>query len=652
MLYRNLREEEIVLLKKQNCRSLDGWDKIQVTDNFIASNIKDVVFSGINCLGLFTERINLPSGVSDMAGIYNAHIHNCIVNDQCFIKNIGTSVSNYFVGEGAIIQNVATLIVEGESSFGNGIEVAAINEGGGREVLMYDELSVHTAYMMAFYRYRPKLITSLQQSIRSYVNRVSSSQGRIGEKAVLVNCGNLKNIIVGNSAHLSGVTLLNNGSVNSSAEAPVYIGEGVNAQNFIVSSGSRVSDGVYLRQCFVGQGCEISNSFTADNSLFFSNSQCLQGEACSIFAGPYTVTHHKSTLLIAGYYSFFNAGSGTNQSNHMYKLGPVHQGTIERGGRTGSNAYVLWPAQIGAFTMLLGNHYSNTDTTSLPFSYLIEDNGKSVLIPGQNLFNVGTVRDVKKWPNRDNRKGTHRLDYLVKDALNPYTIDKITEGIRVLEELRQKVKAEARHIMYKNIQMSPSSIQRGIKLYEQALIKYVGDVLVELLERDDFLSKRADFSPDNHVWLDVAGLIVNSASLENWMGAVEGNKIEINQWNSFFKSEAEAYPSLKQAHALQILQSYFSIDIASCGSTEIINFLERWIDSNNKIKSAILLDAKKEFNVKSKTGYGRDGEHIMKDIDFEAIRGTMSANSFVQEIELEYEKDNQKARQLIARLGR
>ena len=81
--------------------------------------------------------------------------------------------------------------------------------------------------------------------------------------------------------------------------------------------------------------------FSAENSVFFANSEAFHGEAVSVFGGPYTVTHHKSSLLIAGMYSFFNAGSGTNQSNHMYKLGPVHQGILERGSKTGSFAYLL-----------------------------------------------------------------------------------------------------------------------------------------------------------------------------------------------------------------------------------------------------------------------------------------------------------------------
>ena len=98
------------------------------------------------------------------------------------------------------------------------------------------------------------------------------------------------------------------------------------------------------------------------------------------FAGPYTVTHHKSTLLIAGMFSFMNAGSGSNQSNHMYKLGPIHQGTLERGAKTTSDSYILWPARVGAFSLVMGRHVNHSDTSNLPFSYLIEQNNTTYLV--------------------------------------------------------------------------------------------------------------------------------------------------------------------------------------------------------------------------------------------------------------------------------
>ena len=105
-----------------------------------------------------------------------------------------------------------------------------------------------------------------------------------------------------------------------------------------------------------------------------------------------------------------NAGSGSNQSNHMYKLGPIHQGIMERGSKTTSDSYLLWPARIGPFTLVVGRHYKNLDTSSLPFSYLIESNDDSILVPGINLRSVGTIRDAQKWPLSDGRKDPVKID--------------------------------------------------------------------------------------------------------------------------------------------------------------------------------------------------------------------------------------------------
>ena len=106
----------------------------------------------------------------------------------------------------------------------------------------------------------------------------------------------------------------------------------------------------------------------------------------------------------------------------MYKLGPVHQGVVERGSKTASDSYMLWPAKVGAFTVVMGRHYRNSDTSDLPFSYLIEHEDESILVPGVNLRSVGTVRDARKWPRRDRRKNPNKLDYLNFKLLSPYTI--------------------------------------------------------------------------------------------------------------------------------------------------------------------------------------------------------------------------------------
>ena len=386
--YRKLYDEEIGQLVHQGCSSSD-WSLIKVSHDFIPDCIENCKFSGSIRLDSFTGTVKLIGGITFKTGIYNAWLHNCEVGKNALIHNVRSYIANYRIEENVIIHNVTTLAVDGETSFGNGVVVEAINEGGGREIPIYDYLSTHVAYMMALYRHRPQVVRSLKNMVVDYTKYVSSGMGVIGADSKILNCNTVLNVKTGPATIINGAKKLHNGSINSNYEAPVKIGEGVIMDNFIVSSGSKIIDATLVSKCFIGQGCVLDKHYSAENSLFFANFQGFHGEACSIFAGPYTVTHHKSTLLIAGMYSFLNAGSGSNQSNHLYKLGPIHQGIMERGAKTTSDSYLLWPSRIGAFSLVMGRHYKHCDTTDFPFSYLIESKDESILVPGINLKSIG-----------------------------------------------------------------------------------------------------------------------------------------------------------------------------------------------------------------------------------------------------------------------
>ncbi len=652
--YRNLSSIEIKTLEQQNCTSIDGWGNVLVDENFIPDNIKSTTFSGTNYIGVLKDKIsNLH--VYDFSGIYNAHIHNCIICNNSYIKNIGTTISNYKIEDNCIIINNDSIQVNQDSCFGNGEIITPINEAGGRDVYMYNELSVHTAYMMAFYAYKPELQNQLKKLIGNYAKTIKSDKGTIGKNSVIKNSGTILNVNFGCYTIIEGITKLEEGTVNSSEDAPSYVGFNVSATKFIFSTSSIINDGAHLQHCFVGQGCEISSHFTAENSVFFSNSQCLQGEGCAIFAGPYTVTHHKSSLLIAGYYSFFNAGSGTNQSNHMYKLGPVHQGIIERGSKTGSDSYILWPGKIGAFTMVLGRHYGNPDTSELPFSYLIDDNGKSVLMPAQNLFSVGTTRDVEKWPQRDKRKGSTFYDQIITEALNPYTINKIIQAIELLLKLQEKASPQAKQVLYKNTQITLGSINRGLKIYEQALIKYVGDELVNILREKSNLNSIIEEKYTLNLvdeWIDLGGLICKGSDIQEFDSKIESEEINISNLNQFFIELFNQYAKNKREHVFQVLKSYFHIDINTCSQEQIQYFIERWIENNSKITASIKMDAKKEFNSKTMIGFGQDGNSTAIKEDFDAVRGTIEENSFITSLDTTLENNNKIGQQILEYLNK
>jgi len=637
---RPLSAEEITILTSQSC-SCDDWSNVQVADGFDPAKVKSTHFSGKIKLGVFEKQVCLPGGLARPAGITNATIHNCTIGNNVYIERVRDYIANYVIEDDVVIKNVDLLVVDGPSSFGNGTEVTVVNEAGGREIPIYDHLSAQTAYIIAFYRHRPKVIENLRKMIAAYTKSVTSSMGLLAERAKLINCRIIRNLKAGPDCTIEGVERLENGSINSCPEDPVYIGSGVIAQDFIACSGSRITDGTIIIKCFVGQGTELAKQYSAENSVFFANCGGFHGEACSIFAGPYTVTHHKSTLLIAGLFSFLNAGSGTNQSNHMYKLGPAHQGIVERGSKTASDSYMLWPAKVGAFTVVMGRHYRNSDTSDLPFSYLIEHEDESILVPAVNLRSVGTVRDARKWPKRDRRKSPVKLDYINFKLLSPYTVQKMLNGCELLANLKAASGETSEYFTYHSVKIKNSSLDGGIRFYQMGVNKFLGNCLINRLEDKQFKNideLRAALKSQTSLgigkWVDMAGLFAPEQVVLKMLDDIEnGTSSTLEQITEAFRSIYEKYPQYEWAWVANILQQLLGKSLDMITSDDVIELTKKWKTAVVELDRLLYADAKKEFAATAQTGYGIDGDRETKQADFEAVRGTFEANSFVCEIE-------------------
>ena len=656
--YRPLTEAEIAALK-DHANSADDWAQVWVKEGFVPKYILNTHFSGWVRLGLFEKTFDLPGGISKHSGLYYTYLHNVEVGDNCCIEHVNNYIANYTIGEETFISNVDTILVQGETTFGNGVEVSVLNETGGREVLSYDQLSAHEAYFMAMYRHRPEFIQRLRQLIMSYIDGLRSSHGTIGAHAHITDVGNITNVKIGDYAEIVGTRRLYNGSVNSVREAPVTLGYSVICTDFIISSGSRVESGTALSRCFVKQACTLSHGYSASDSLFFSNCHGENGEACAIFAGPFTVTHHKSTLLIASQFSFMNAGSGSNQSNHMYKLGPIHQGIMERGAKTSSDSYILWPARIGAFSLVMGRHTTHPDLANLPFSYLIESCDKTFLIPGVNLKSVGTIRDAQKWPRRDARTDPHRLDQINYNLLSPYTIQKMINGRQILEELQRVAGMTSEIYSYQSAKIKASSLRKGIHYYDLAIHKFLGNSLIKRLEGLDCTSieaVRSALRPTTTIglgdWVDLSGLLAPKAEVLRLVEAIESGAIhEVGEIHETLTELHRHYYEYEWTWTYDKIKTYYGLDLEGATASEIAQLVERWRSSVVELDREVYADAKKEFSLSAMTGFGADGDEVQQARDFEEVRGAFDSNPYVSSILKHIEDKSALGQELLDRLA-
>jgi len=614
--WRNLTQEEILQLQTQQCKATD-WNQIWVCADFSPKTICETTFSGINYLGSFGKAFVLRGNVPAVSGLCRVHLHNCNIGDDVYIHGVSQYIANYSIGEGSIIENVDCIFTEGESCFGNGTSVSVLDETGGRSVTLYEGLSAHTAYTVVMNINRPVLTENLNRLAMDYAASVKSDLGTIGKECVIRNSGTLRNVRIHDGCEIDGASVLEEGTLCASPSVffgesseqlmvSAYVGNNVIARHFVLAPGAVIKDGAQIERCFVGESAVLSHGFSAHDSLFFANSQMENGEACASFAGPYTVSMHKSSLMVGGMFSFCNFGSGTNQSNHFYKLGPMHSGVCERGCKTGSDSYLLWPAKIGPFTFIKGKHTSNPDTRIFPFSYLLEDNGKSYLSPGASLRSIGTLRDELKWPQRDKRSTLVPIDQICFEVLNPQTADAICQGLDMLDSLLAD--SQLSEYPYNGVTIRKSSVVKGRKLYQNALQVYMGTALTKQLERlesEGVLSANllgalliSPSQPVSESWADLSGLLVPESELAVFLAELENGQLhsvaELEKgWGKMFRG----YDTWSWQSVLQLFARQNARAVDELLLSDFVTLLDSWKESMVALYKQMLADGDLELTM-------------------------------------------------------
>jgi hypothetical protein len=585
--YRSLQDEEIIALEDNGCWAED-WTQVQVAEDFRPDHIRNVNFYGEVCLGVYETSIEVSQGFLKHTGIRNATLRNVTIGDNCLIENIGNYINKYDIGEGTLISNVSTIETTEGATYGEGNIISVLNEVGDGNVILYDGLTSQMAALMVKYQNDEVFTQTIRQLVRSEINSKLPERGKIGDGVKIVNSSEIVNAIIGDGCEVVGAVRLSDCSLVSIPEANVYVGSGVIIENSIISDGSSVLNSAKIEDCFVGEACQLTNGFTAQSSVFFANSYMANGEACAAFCGPFTASHHKSSLLIGGVFSFYNAGSATNFSNHAYKMGPIHYGMLERGTKTASGAYILMPANIGTFSVCFGKLMHNPDTRKLPFSYLIAQHGEMVLVPGRNITTVGLYRDIRKWPKRDVRPKSGQRSVVNFDWFSPFSVGEIIEGKKILEALREATGENVSNYIYHEYNIKATSLQKGIKYYDIALRIFMGAVL----KRHELTEPTTDKGLGK--WNDLSGLLLPDSEERQLVSDIkDGTIIDAEDIVDRFHEIDDNYSEYRWAWAYKMMCDYYGLECITEEDAERIR--QDYKTARRAWIAEIRKDAEKEF---------------------------------------------------------
>ncbi len=613
---RQLTDEEIRVLEDRNCWAED-WTNVYVSEDFKPNYMHRVMLYGEIRIGDFDKNIEVSRGFLKHSGINNATLRNVSIGDNCLIENIGNYINNYTIGDGCYISNVSSMETTDGATYGEGNLISVLNEVGDGNVILFSDLNSQFAAFMVKHFHDKPLKDAIRRLINEEIARNRHDQASIGNNVKIVNTKEITNTVIHDDCEINGAARLSDCTILSSPASNVYIGTGVICENSIISEGSSIINSVKMQDCFVGEACQISNGFTASSSVFFANSYMSNGEACAAFCGPFTASHHKSSLLIGGQFSFYNAGSATNFSNHAYKMGPMHYGILERGTKTASGAYVLMPANIGTFSVCFGKLMYHPDTRNLPFSYLIAYGDTMYLSPGRNITTVGLYRDIRKWPKRDVRPSGSQKSIVNFDWLSPFSVGEIVQGKKILEKLLDASGENVTSYTYHNYVINPSSLNKGIKYYDIALRIYMGAVLKRVVK-----SLGAVEPPTTTVgqgkWNDLSGLLLPESEEMRLLDDIKDGEIEtIQDVLDRFEEINRNYREYQWAWTYQLILDYYHLtEITDADEARI---REDYVRARRAWIAEIRKDAEKEYAMGDVEKHVLDDfiDNLDHEIDFE-----------------------------------
>ena len=492
---RQLTHEEIKQLEQQGC-SAENWKNVWVDEEFDLSHIHHTGFRGYVTIG---------KGVK--------------------LSHVGL-IENYLIEDNVTICRTNELSADlpwpGEF-YNEGITVR--NEAGDTNILFRPFNNEQLDWLGLHYpQYRAET---------HVLNDHFDTLNEVGAGCTIRNCGVIHNVNIASNVAIEGAAHLEYGQLHKDT----YIGTQVIAHKFCIGPRTRVTDGAKLYHVITTNDCKIGKGFMAENCYFGHHSELFCGEGCAVFGGPHTVSHHKSTLLIGGEFSFYNAGSNTNQSNHAYKLGPVHHGILARGSKTASGSHILWPMKAASFTMLMGKVKTHPDLEALPFSYVIADGEKVFCAPGMNLGTAGTFRDVMKWKQRGSSPYVGEYDFL-----SPFVMQSVFKGVEVLEALQQEYGTEVEEYPYHGTVIRRSALQKGLERYRLAIRLYAHKITP---------TKEINEQAREWHWIDMAGLPMVEELLTQSYTSLNPRLREAQPWdelNALYTTQSQQWGAAMLTH--------------------------------------------------------------------------------------------------------
>ncbi len=653
--WRSLRPEELETLVK-NGNTAENWETVLVADQFSPHHVINCQFFGLVRVGRLEELCLIYHDLSVPVGLSNSLIINCDIGDNAAIHHV-RYLAHYIIADHVILQNIDEMHTTNHAKFGNGIIkdgedeetrvwLDLINEAGGRSVMPFDGMLPADACFWAKFRDDADLIERFGQITQKMFDSRRGFYGTVGENCVVKNCRIIKDVKIGPAAYIKGANKLKNLTVNSSAEEPTQIGEGVELVNGIVGYACHIFYGCKAVRFILGDnsalkyGARLIHSYLGDNSTV----SCCELLNNLIF--PAHEQHHNNSFLIASLVMGQSniAAAATIGSNHNSRSpdGEIQAG---RGFWPGLCTSLKHNSRFASFVLLAKGDYPAELDVPLPFCLVSNDvvADRLTLMPGYWwLYNMyALARNSWKFQARDARR--HKRQNVEFDSLAPDTAEEMFTALTLLEEWANKPEVLAANVENSQRKVVVLKADEGRRAYRQMLHYYAIKNLMAYMQANDgatLESMCAELAgPRCRRWVNLGGQLVMGDDFDALRVDIKSGKIA--DWHGIherYDELWEKYPLDKQRHAFATLLELLGVEKLT---------QELWAKALDEA-----VEIQKYIRDQTYASREKDYENHFRQITFEtpeemkAVVGDIEDNSFIEQVRAETKEFEKVARSL------
>jgi hypothetical protein len=354
-------------------------------------------------------------------------------------------LANTVIGEEAILFDCGRILCEGETTFGNGLDLPLAIETGGREVPVFAEIDLGLAETIALHRSDPAVLGRFREAVADYGRQVRSHKTIIERGASVCHIPQVRNSYVGPYAVIHGAANVSECTLLSSNDEPVFVESGACLSESILQWGARVRTQAIVERSVLTEHSSVERQGKVFGSLLGPGTAVAEGEVTASLVGPLVGFHHQA-LLIAALWpeGKGNVSHGANVGSNHTSRAPDQEFWPGEGAFFGLGVTIRYPSDFSQspYTLIATATTTLPQKLAFPFSLLTPPSAQYPDVPpaynemipawllSDNLYAL--KRNEKKF--RDRYPG--RRFKVEPEIFRPNIIDMMRSALRRLEEVK------------------------------------------------------------------------------------------------------------------------------------------------------------------------------------------------------------------------